>query len=78
MPGWGLIIIILLAVMALLLTAVLLLAYFSPYLVALRRGHQNTAWIFLLTLFLGWTLLGWIIALVWSFGTVRPRDFDRR
>jgi hypothetical protein len=28
--------------------------------------------IFLLNLLLGWTALGWIAALVWSFTEVRP------
>lgn len=70
MPGWGLIIIVLAA-------TVLLLSYFSPVFVALLRGHQNTLEIFILTLFFGWTLLGWIIALVWSFGDIRPRVVDR-
>lgn len=71
MPGWGLIILVLIA-------AAFLLAYFLPFLVALLRGHQNILEIFLLTLFFGWTLLGWIAALVWSFSAVLPRSVDRR
>lgn len=70
MPGWGLIIIFVMA-------AVLLFAYFVPLFVALLRGHHDTVKIFLLTLFLGWTLVGWIIAFVWSFTDVRRRVVDR-
>jgi hypothetical protein len=40
--------------------------YMLPGLVAAIRGHRNTAAIFLLNLLLGWTILGWIGALVWS------------
>lgn len=28
--------------------------------------HRNASGIFLLNLFLGWTLVGWVIALVWA------------
>ena len=43
-----------------------LFLYFLPTCIALGRDHPNTVAIFLLDLFLGWTLLGWIAALVWS------------
>ena len=42
------------------------LIYFLPTIIALARGHLSTLAIFLLNLFLGWTLLGWLIALIWS------------
>jgi hypothetical protein len=42
------------------------LVYFLPTLVALVRHKRNTVSILLLNLFLGWTLIGWIIALVWA------------
>ena len=41
-------------------------AYFGPTLVAILRKRQNVGAIFALNLFLGWTVLGWIIAFVWS------------
>ena len=41
--------------------------YFLPGIVALMRGHMSAGAIIVLNLFLGWTALGWIIALVWSF-----------
>jgi hypothetical protein len=43
--------------------------YFLPTIVALVRSKRDALSIFLLNLFLGWTLLGWIIALVWAFKT---------
>ena len=45
--------------------------YFIPLWVAWGRHHHNTAAIFVLNLFLGWTLLGWVGALVWACTTVR-------
>jgi len=41
--------------------------YFLPWFIAWGRGHNNTVAIFVLNLFLGWTFLGWVFALVWSF-----------
>jgi Superinfection immunity protein len=46
--------------------ALCLLAYFFPWIVALCRGHQATLAIFILNLFLGWSGLGWVAALVWA------------
>lgn len=43
-----------------------LIPYFLPSFIAAARGHRNGRAIFLLNLFLGWTVLGWIVALVWS------------
>ena len=55
---------------ALLLLTVLVSAaiYFLPALVAVARNVQvNRAFgVFILNLFLGWTLIGWVAALVWA------------
>jgi len=40
--------------------------YFLPAIVALVRERHDKLSIFLLNLFLGWRLIGWIIALVWA------------
>lgn len=45
---------------------VLLVVYFVPTIVAARRRHQDALSIGLLNLFLGWTFLGWVFALVWA------------
>lgn len=41
--------------------------YFLPAIVAQSRHHTSSNGICVLNLFLGWTILGWIIALVWAF-----------
>jgi len=41
--------------------------YFAPAFVADARDHKNKVAIAVLNLFLGWTVLGWIAALVWAF-----------
>lgn len=40
--------------------------YFIPWIVSLSRGHRNSAAIAVLNLLLGWTLIGWVVALVWA------------
>jgi RsiW-degrading membrane proteinase PrsW (M82 family) len=52
---------------------VLLVLYFLPGIIASARTHHNALAIWVLTLFLGWTALGWIVALVWAFTAVQPK-----
>ncbi|HEY3927213.1 MAG TPA: superinfection immunity protein [Candidatus Koribacter sp.] len=40
--------------------------YFLPTVCAFYRKHNARAAIFVLNLLLGWTLIAWVIALVWS------------
>ena len=46
--------------------------YFLPSVIAARRHHHNAGAIVVLNLFLGWTFLGWVLALVWSVSAKRP------
>jgi len=46
--------------------------YFLPTLIAASRRKRNTAAIFALNLFLGWSLLGWVLALIWSLSVDPP------
>lgn len=43
--------------------------YLLPSFVAYKRGRTNKSPILLLNLLLGWTFIGWVIALVWSTTT---------
>jgi RsiW-degrading membrane proteinase PrsW (M82 family) len=40
--------------------------YFLPFIIAERRKHKNKLAILITNLLLGWTVLGWIAALIWS------------
>lgn len=40
--------------------------YFLPSIIAMARSKRDTLAIFLLNFFLGWTVIGWIVALVWA------------
>ena len=41
--------------------------YFLPALLACDKNHHQTSAILILNLLLGWTAIGWIGALIWSF-----------
>ena len=42
--------------------------YFLPSIIAGLRGKANGgAGVFLVNLFLGWTLIGWLVAFIWAF-----------
>ena len=49
--------------------------YFLPRIIALARGKRNGRAIFVLNLLLGWSFVGWVIALVWSMA---HEGVDRR
>ena len=41
-------------------------AYFIPSMVAGLRSHPRPGLVFLVNLFLGWTVVGWLAALAWA------------
>ena len=45
--------------------------YFMPAIVAYVRGHPSFIAILVLNLFLGWSLIGWVVALIWAFSDMR-------
>jgi len=53
-------------ILELLLVVLIFAVYFLPTLIAFLRQHRNKLAIFLLNLLLGWTVLGWVVSLVWS------------
>lgn len=47
-------------------TIFLLLMYFIPAVVAYEKKKENRVSILVLNIFLGWTFIGWVVALVWA------------
>ncbi|SEQ03749.1 superinfection immunity protein [Microlunatus flavus] len=52
--------------------AALTLAYLLPWAIAATRNRSNVAAIALINLFLGWSLIGWVVALVMACGSDQP------
>jgi hypothetical protein len=50
----------------LILALFLIALYFVPSIVAEVRHHNNKLAIKVVNFFLGWTVAGWLVALVWS------------
>jgi hypothetical protein len=60
--------------MAIFITCVIgFFIYFLPAFVA-GRNHKRSDSIFLLNLLLGWTFIGWVVALIWAFA----RDDEKK
>ncbi|MEE1771581.1 MULTISPECIES: superinfection immunity protein [unclassified Streptomyces] len=54
----------------LLLVILGIVVYFLPFMIAAGRG-VNTGSVFVINLFLGWTFIGWVVALAMSMGSRR-------
>jgi hypothetical protein len=54
-----------------------LFLYFLPAIIAVDRKLLNTGSIFIVNLFLGWTLVGWVGALAWALaGTANTKSIS--
>jgi len=40
--------------------------YFLPSFIAIQRNHTSDGGIIVVNIFLGWTFLGWVVALAWA------------
>lgn len=56
------------------ISILLLVVYFLPTLIAGSRKRQNKEAIGILNLLLGWTILGWIVCLIWAITTPSERQ----
>ena len=54
----------------------LLVVYFVPAIIATLRHLRNRTAILVLNVLLGWTFIGWVVALVYALtGDVEPREY---
>ena len=51
--------------------------YFVPAVVAFLRGHRSRLAILFVNLFLGWMLIGWLWAMIWSLTGNTERNARR-
>jgi len=51
---------------------VLVTLYELPAIVAYKRGHPRRLAILLLNILTGWTIVGWVITLVWASASTSP------
>ena len=53
-----------------------MLMYFLPTIVAVKTNHQQAVGIMIVNAFLGWTIIGWVLAFAWAF--VKPTTEMRK
>ena len=53
-------------IQAIMLVLFVIVIYFLPSFIANSNGKKDASAIVVLNLFLGWTMLGWLIALIWA------------
>jgi hypothetical protein len=51
----------------------LIILYFLPTIIAGLRRSTMTVWVALIDLLLGWTVVGWIVALVMAIASARQQ-----
>jgi NADH:ubiquinone oxidoreductase subunit 6 (subunit J) len=62
------------AVILLVLFAIGLFTWIVPGIIASCRKHYNAGAIWAVTILLGWTFIGWVIAFVWAFTNPPPNQ----
>jgi hypothetical protein len=62
------------AISALIFVALGIGAYFIPTMIAASRKHHNIGAVAVINFFLGWTFIGWIVALAMAASAVRSPD----
>lgn len=53
---------------------IILFMYFVPSIVAISRKHPNKGVIIVVDLFLGWTFIGWVVALAMACSRIDKKD----
>ena len=52
--------------MSIIISLTILAFYFIPSILAINHKHENRQGIIILNLLLGWTFIGWVVALIWA------------
>ena len=54
-------------ILAITFALIILILMFLPVLTAFQRKTNNIAQVAIINIFLGWTIIGWVIALVMAY-----------
>lgn len=58
-------------------TITLLIIYMLPWLIAGARNHHQHGAIAAINMLLGWTFIGWVVALAWAFSYIPKHETSR-
>ena len=62
------------AIGGLFVLTIILGLYFVPGILATARHAKNAAAVWVIDIFLGWTMVGWVVALAMAFGETREES----
>lgn len=48
--------------------------YLVPMIVSIKRGHPQAGTISVINLFLGWTVLGWVVSMAWAMSAIEKKE----
>ena len=65
-------------IVAVILLVIVLPLYFLPTIVAAVRKTENIGWVVLINVLLGWTLIGWAVALAMAVSSPSPAGRHER
>jgi nicotinamide riboside transporter PnuC len=54
--------------------AIVITLYFVPTIMANENAKRNKLYILILNLALGWTVIGWVVALIWAIRKDKPGE----
>ena len=57
---------------------IIVIAYFIPTIIASKRDTINVNAVFVINLFLGWTFIGWVVALAMGAGGQKKEAKNER
>jgi len=61
------------AIQFFILSATALCIYLFPSMIAGKRDHHAFTGIFLINILVGWTVIGWIVCLIWAYSRVEKK-----
>ena len=70
----GVLLYILVCIFSLIISFILTSLYFLPYLTAQKQSHIKLRTIYLLNIFTGWTVIGWIGIMIWLYTPTKPQN----
>lgn len=56
------------------LVMALMIFYLAPTLIAMKNTRRDMASIIIINIFLGWTMIGWVLTLAWA---LMPPKYER-
>lgn len=64
------------AILSTLLLVFIGFIYILPAIIATKRSVRSSGGVTLLAIFTGWTIIGWVIALIWAVSGETQKEYE--